>query len=407
MLALAAGARAFGPGDCLNSLQFSGASMAADFKVTFSGAGKPIKAGVKSKKGGGAQLGGAVPLAFKPSGKPCTMSTASLDDASVFGLLSSVELGSATVAPYLATVATVTGSDSKKGNTLTYEIKGLQLQLGASGGVGLKKPNGKSKFNTNAKIVAGNMTVTLAYTPKDGAAGTATANIDLSKEASISKVGGCSLSASSKSGAFEMDCKNLQIQLSPISKSGMSIELSLKGSNVKAAGQLSATASIAEPPKLDPKTVADTAAFAPEVLDAQGALKENAKCTSSFLQNDAVPDFENTRVYVECDSTWYEVNSIYLTAQKLEGAPGCDVKGAGAADKGASLGFDNSYSGDEDPFYVPSLYQQWSKLVYYPPTNYPAAYTATFRYKLARAGSADSIATVTCDVGAPTPVGSR
>lgn len=408
VLALAAGAQAFAPGDCLNPLQFSGATMAADLKIVFSGAAglkKDVKAQAKSKKGGGAALGGSVPLAFKAGSKGCTLSAASLSDVSAMG---SMELGTATVAPYLVTVAPMTGSISKKGQTINYDVKDLKLQISASGGVGLQKANKGAKFDPTIKIVSGNMTITLSYTPKDGPAGTATVAIDLST-ASIAKVGSCQLRASDKTGAFELDCKKLSIQLAPVTKQAatggsLTVDITLKGDNVVASGALSATASVPEPVKLDPKAVADAAAYVAEVVDTQGVMKEPAKCTSSFLVNDDIPDFDNTRVYVECDAKWYEVNSIYLTAQKVDGAAGCDVLAATAADKGASLGFDNSYSGQEDPFYVAALYKQWSRLVYYPPTNYAAAYTATFRYKLARAGSADSIATVTCEVGAPITV---
>lgn len=100
--------------------------MGADLKITFSGASgmkKDIKAASKSKKGSGSAISGSVPLAFKPGGKACTAAASVADVAS----MGSLELGAATAAPYLVTVAPMTGSISKKGQTINYDVKDLTV----------------------------------------------------------------------------------------------------------------------------------------------------------------------------------------------------------------------------------------------------------------------------------------
>lgn len=421
VLALAAAAQALAPGDCLNKLQFQSATMAADMKLTYSGGAKPAKITAKAKKGSGASVSGTVPLSFKPSGKSCAVD-ASLSDVSMLG---SLELGATGNSAYTVNVGTISGSAGKKDTTIAYEIKGLVLELTAPGSIGLKKANGASRFDPSLKVAAG----TLTLTPNGGAPVT----IDLKSEVSPTKVGKCALQASSKTGNFEMECKNFAVDFSSVTKGPMQVALKLRSSGFKATGAVSATAAVETPavppspgvspgvspavspspgvspsPLLKPTAADDVAAFIPEVLDPRTQLPvEPAYCKASVLKNDTVPDWPNTQVFVGCDDAWFEVNSVYLNAQNKQGVPGCDVKGAAAKDKGASIGFETKFEGNEDPFFVPDLFQAWSYMTYYPPNNYNASYIATFKYKLVRAGTPEAIGTVTCTVGTPSVVARR
>ncbi|KAI8472776.1 MAG: hypothetical protein J3K34DRAFT_519483 [Monoraphidium minutum] len=416
LLALAGGARAIQPTDCVNELSFASSSaFGVDVKVTYTTPeGAKVTGTAKTPTASRAKIDGVVPVAFRPAvaGQcPNDNGTPSLPPkdpavAALFSQLAPTEVGAPGGGKYGGAVGTAVGS-FKKGNSasasftdLSYSISDLKINIQSPSGVTLSKADGAKKFTPPKDgLVTGSLVVTLEY-KKSGSVGKITETVQLSG-ATVKKVGSCGLVLRKASG-FNLECKNLLITLNPVTVSpaaggSLLVTVILRGSAVSAASPLSATKMATPPPPVVTLTAADdVGAWA---VHSPG---EQATCKSSVLLNDAGSDWNATRVYLKCVTGWVEV----LSMVEKTGKNGCTwregpIPGPGDDEE---VGAEVENAGfTEDPLYDEGNFPKAYFMKLYA-TQADAAYTAVAEYKLVHAGGKEATGKMSCAVPASTQI---